>query len=120
NSVRMINSNGVSTLPTKSTTLLGTIEKHHTTTKNAIDDQTGLACGKDGSIPTSKVVAAVRGIAINGPIQIMIIVPKTAAKVLFIRWPKSLKSSPELVTARIPVKGRRIPERPNAKIVNHM
>src|SRR5690606_28521066 len=78
-------------LPTRSTTFEGTIENNQVTTKNATDVHIGLLSRKEGSIPTSNVVAAVRGMAINGPTQIIMMEPRTGAIYLFIRSPRSLK-----------------------------
>src|SRR5690606_6666406 len=115
-----INKNGVRILPTRSTTFEGTMENNQVIAKKRMDVQIGLLFGKEGSTPTSKVVAAVRGSAINGPIQIMMTDPSIAARFLLMRCPKSLKSSPELVTDSTPKKGSRIPVNPKAKIVIHI
>lgn len=104
--------------PMMSTTLEGLIVNNQVTPKNIMDVQIGLLLGKEGRTPTSKVVAAVLGIAMNGPIQSIITVPSTGAIPLFIRFPRSLNVSPEFTIDRIPKKGSKMPVSPNAKIVS--
>ncbi len=100
-----------------STTFEGAMVNNQVTAKKAIEVQSGSAVGKEGNIPTSKVVAAVLGMAIIGPIQSIMMVPKTGERNLLIRVPRSSKESPELTTESIPKKGSNIPVRPKAKIV---
>ena len=102
-----------------STTLDGAMVRSQVMAKKPTEVHIGELSGKEGSTPTSKVVAAVRGIAIKGPIQSIITVPSHAARFLFILWPKSAKESPEFTTANIPIKGSNMPVRPKAKIVIH-
>lgn len=91
--------------------------KSQVAAKKIIDVQMGLLSGKDGSTPTSKVVAAVRGIAIRGPIHIMMMLPRIGASCGWTRRPRSLKLSPELLTDIIPIKGSKMPVKAKAKIV---
>ena len=76
---RSNNKKGVKKLPMMSTTFEGTIVRAQVATKNKMDDHTGLKSGKEGRIAISCVVAAVRGIAIKGPIHNMIIDPNIGA-----------------------------------------
>ena len=118
--IKLINktsSNGVNRFPIISTTFDGAMVNNQVTAKKAIEVQRGSALGNDGNIPTSKVVAAVLGMAINGPIQSMMMVPRIGERNLLILVPRSSNDSPEFTTESIPKKGNNIPVRPNARMV---
>lgn len=89
-----------------STTFEEEREKKPVTIKKIMEAMIGLAAGKWGKTPISKVVAAVRGIAISGPIPNMMITPKTTPTFLFTRLPRSVKLSPEITTDIMPRNGR--------------
>src|SRR5699024_2575133 len=115
--VSTTNNTGVKNLPIISTTLDEEIDKNKVIMKKTTDVTIGLASGKIGCTPTSKVVAAVRGIAIKGPIDSMIKVPSTVITPLFVHFPISLIVSPDMVIATIPNKGKIIPDNAKARTV---
>lgn len=78
---------------------------------------TGLNEGKLGLIPTSCVVAAVRGMAISGPMHSKIMVPNTGDSHGWTRFAKSSNRSPELTTASNPKNGNKIPVSPKPRMV---
>ncbi|MNY30432.1 hypothetical protein D3C86_1645410 [compost metagenome] len=77
--INKIKSKGVRKFPMTLTTLDGRIDRIKVTVKNKIEPQIGDRLGKAGSRPTSNVVAAVLGIAINGPIPSMMMIPNIVA-----------------------------------------
>ena len=87
--INKTNNKGVRKFPMISTTLEGEMVNSQVTAKKTIEVHIGAEFGNEGNMPTSKVVAAVLGIAINGPIHNIITDPKTGDRNLLILEPKS-------------------------------
>ncbi|GET46083.1 hypothetical protein RCZ01_13850 [Capnocytophaga felis] len=81
------------------------IDKTQTIAKNMIAKTILLNSGKEGLMPTSKVVAPVRGIATKGPIHKIIRTDRILISFGCIFFPKSVNEVPDFVTTRIPKKG---------------
>lgn len=97
-----IKSAGVNTLPIISTTLEGLIVSNNTIAKNIIENITGdIEFPTIGWTPISNVVAAVLGIANNGPRHIIMATPIILANVLPDLSNILLTSPPHLAAAAI-------------------
>src|SRR5690625_2204841 len=101
---RMVRSTGVRNFPIIFTTFEEESERIKVSVKKTIDDTNGFVCGKILCTPTSKVVAAVLGMAISGPMLNIHIEAITTLKIGCIRLPTSLKLSPETTTVIMPKK----------------
>src|SRR3712207_5244415 len=100
-----------------STTFEGLILRNSTIAKNIIENITGLTpFPNTGCIPTSNVVAAVLGIAKNGPIQRIDAVPITNPNFLPALPYRASKSPPVPVMAITPSKAR--PPSANRNAIN--
>ena len=87
--INKTNNKGVRKFPMISTTLEGEMVNSQVTAKKTIEVHIGAEFGNEGKMPTSKVVAAVLGMAIKGPIHNIITVPRTGERNLLILEPKS-------------------------------
>ncbi|CEN34530.1 hypothetical protein CCYN49044_10074 [Capnocytophaga cynodegmi] len=102
------NKTGVKNFPIIFTIVVREIDKTKTIAKNMIAKTTLLSSGKEGRIPTSKVVAPVRGIATKGPIHKIIRTARMSISFGCTFFPKSVNEVPDFVTTRIPKKGAMI------------
>ena len=100
---------GVRKFPIISTIFDFETDRKNTTTKKIIEKRTALNCGKMGFMPISKVAAAVRGIATNGPIHNIMSNAKMVTINGFTFRPRSVNEVPKSTTVSTPKNGEIIP-----------